>query len=270
MDSPGINWSTASTAEVRRALSRGISAQITRALEVLDDHRDVASSVHEARRAIKRERALLRLVEPPPSDSFVDGALREASRALAVLRDSDVLVATAVTVCDGSRRLGPDVVPPQLLEALEEERKRRFGGSGSNDSPLREAGQILRSAADAVADNPALGAMPDGAQASTPTSGGTAPPDAMELLRLGLGASYESVRAQSRPDPDPRSGDEQSHKLRKRVKDLRYQLEFLASCETKFGRLVRDLRHLTDLLGDRNDLAMLLGYTASAMWSAPP
>ena len=58
--------------------------------------------------------------------------------------------------------------------------------------------------------------------------------------------------------------DERSHKLRKRVKDLRYQIEFLDTGHPKFARLVRDLHHLTDLLGDRNDLATLSAHAASA------
>jgi CHAD domain-containing protein len=58
--------------------------------------------------------------------------------------------------------------------------------------------------------------------------------------------------------------DERFHKLRKRVKDLRYQLEFLDTGTSKLGRLVRDLNHLTDLLGDRNELATLSAHAATA------
>jgi len=47
------------------------------------------------------------------------------------------------------------------------------------------------------------------------------------------------------------------------VKDLRYQLEFLETNRPKFGHLVRDLHHLTDLLGDANDLTMLATHAAS-------
>ena len=85
----------------------------------------------------------------------------------------------------------------------------------------------------------------------------------MEFLRLGLGASYASVRAQSDPTAGNGAVDERFHKLRKRVKDLRYQLEFLDTGQPKLGQLVRDLHHLTDLLGDANDLTMLSARTAS-------
>ena len=263
MESPGIDWSTASTEEARGELSRGFCVEVARALDVLDDDTDVASSVHEARRAIKRARALLRLAVPPPIDSPTDCALREASRALAVLRDADVLVSTAVDVRDGSAPLGRGVVPSRLLDALQEEKERRFTASGSNDGPLKEAAQILRAVADGVEDGPAHEAVLD-AGATAPRPVEVAPSDGMELLRLGLSASYGSIRAQFDLDPNPRSADEQSHKLRKRVKDLRYHLEFLATGEPKLDRLVRDLHHLTDVLGDRNDLAILSEYAASA------
>ena len=86
----------------------------------------------------------------------------------------------------------------------------------------------------------------------------------MEPLRFGLGASYASVRARSDPTVGEGPVDERSHKLRKRVKDLRYQVEFLDTGHPKLGRLARDLHHLTDLLGDRNDLATLSAHAASA------
>ena len=73
---------------------------------------------------------------------------------------------------------------------------------------------------------------------------------------LGLETSYAAVQARSDPTDGQGPEDERSHKLRKRVKDLRYQLEFLDTGHPELGGLVRDLHHLTDLLGDRNDLAV--------------
>ena len=55
-----MNWSTTSSGEARRELSRAISAQLTRASEALDVGKDLASTVHEARRAIKRAAETLR------------------------------------------------------------------------------------------------------------------------------------------------------------------------------------------------------------------
>ena len=254
-DSVGMNWRNASSDDARNQLSRAVSVQLARACEVLEAGKDLASTVHEARRAIKRARALLRLADPWPSNSSTDATLRDASRALAVLRDADVMVLTAEDLRDGSPSSEPDLVPLHLLESLEEERARRFAESSSVDGPLRVAGELLRSVVAEVQDPPAPEGM---AGPESTTSGG------MELFRLGLGASYASVQARADTAAGEGPIDERSHKLRKRVKDLRYQLEFLDTGQPKLGRLVRDLHHLTDLLGDANDLATLSRYTASA------
>ena len=266
-----MKWSAASSGKARSELSRVISAQLARAREALEVGKDLASTVHEARRAIKRARALLRLADPWPRNSPTDSTLRDANRVLAVLRDADVLVLTAGDIRDGSPSSGSNLVPRHLLESLEEERRRLFAESGSADGPLHRAGELLRSASVEVRDTLAPEAMsgPERTESGSMEetgSGGTEglASGGMELLRLGLGASYAAVRAQSGPAAGEGPVDEQSHKLRKRVKDLRYQLEFLDTGQPKLGRLVRDLHHLTDLLGDRNDLAVLSRYTASA------
>ena len=240
-----MNWSAESSDDAGSELSHAISLQVARAREALEEGNDLAAAVHEARRAIKRARALLRLAEPWPSSSPTDSTLRDAGRALAPLRDAQVMVLTArdirdVALASRPSASGPDLVPSTLLEALEDEEGRHFAESGSADGPLSEAGELLRSVV-------------------VPTASG-----GMELLRHGLGASYTSVRVRSDPEAGEGPADERSHKLRKRVKDLRYQLEFLDRGQPKLGRLVRDLHHLTDLLGDANDLATLSRYTASA------
>ena len=266
-----MKWSAASSGKARSELSRVISAQLARAREALEVGKDLASTVHEARRAIKRARALLRLADPWPRNSPTDSTLRDANRVLAVLRDADVLVLTAEDIRDGSPSSGSNLVPRHLLESLEEERRRLFAESGSADGPLHRAGELLRSASVEVRDTRAPEAMAGPERTGSGSmeetgSGGTEgmASGGMELLRLGLGASYAAVRGQSGPAASEGPVDEQSHKLRKRVKDLRYQLEFLDTGQPKLGRLVRDLHHLTDLLGDRNDLAVLSRYTASA------
>ena len=266
-----MKWSAASSEKARSELSRVISAQLTRAREALEVGKDLASTVHEARRAIKRARALLRLTDPRPGNSPADSTLRDANRVLAVLRDADVLVLTAEDIRDGSPSSGSNLVPRHLLESLEEERRQLFAESGSADGPLHRAGELLRSASAEVRDTRAPEAMAGPERTGSGSmeetgSGGTEEmaSGGMEMLRLGLGASYAAVRAQSGPAAGEGPVDEQSHKLRKRVKDLRYQLEFLGTGQPKLGRLVRDLHHLTDLLGDRNDLAVLSRYTASA------
>ena len=250
-----MNWIAESSEVARAEVSWAISVELTRAREALEGVADLASRVHEARRAIKRTRALLKLADPRPVDSQTDTALRDASRALAGLRDADVAVMTAENIRADSRSSEPNVVPRHLLESLEADRGRCFAGSGSADGPLRRAEVLLRSV---TVD------IPETQAPQVTTSHEPTPSGAMELLRLGLGASYASARVRSDPTAGEGPVDERSHKLRKRVKDLRYQVEFLDSGQPKLGRLVKDLHHHTDLLGDRNDLATLSTYMASA------
>lgn len=250
-----MNWSAKSDESARGELSRAISVQLGRAREALEAGTNLASSVHEARRAIKRTRALLKLSNPWPSDPHTDRTLREAGGTLAALRDADIVVLAAEAIRASSPSSEPSVVPLHLLESLKAGRRRCFAGSGSADGPLRVAIGLLRSAAVEIRE-PQAPRLTTGHE--TTASGGA------EFLRLGLGASYESVRARSDPSAGEGPVDERSHKLRKRVKDLRYQLEFLDTGHPKLGRLVADLQHLTDLLGDGNDLATLQVYTASA------
>jgi len=250
-----MNWIAESSEVARAEVSWAISVELTRAREVLEGVADLASRVHEARRAIKRTRALLKLGDPRPVDSHTDTTLRDASRALALLRDADVVVMAAEDIRSDSQSSEPNVVPRHMLESLEADRDRRFAESGSADGPLRRAEELLRAVTVDIAETQA----PQVTASHEPTPSG-----AMELLRVGLGASYASARIRSDPTAGEGPVDERSHKLRKRVKDLRYQLEFLDSGQPKLGRLVRDLHHLTDLLGNRNDLATLSAYMASA------
>jgi len=249
-----MNWIAESSEVAAGVLARAISAELARAREALEGRTDLSSSVHEARRAIKRTRALLKLADPRSGDSHTDRTLRDASRALALLRDADVVVVTAEDIRAGSRSSEPNLVPRHLLESLEDDRGRRFAESGSADGPLRRAHELLRSVTFEIPETQTLQVT----DSQKPTPSG-----AVELLRVGLGASYASAQVRSDPAAGEGPVDERSHKLRKRVKDLRYQLEFLDSGQPKLGRLVRGLHHLTDLLGDRNDLATLSTHTAS-------
>ena len=141
-----MNWIAESSEVAAGVLARAISAELARAREALEGRTDLSSSVHEARRAIKRTRALLKLADPRSGDSHTDRTMRDASRALALLRDADVVVVTAEDIRAGSRSSEPNLVPRHLLESLEDERGRRFAESGSAAGPRRRAHALVRSA----------------------------------------------------------------------------------------------------------------------------
>ena len=222
------------------ALRRGIDDQVARALDALSALEQVGEAVHEARRAIKRARALLKLASCDPvtqSRPEADRTLRDAGRCVAELRDSDVLVDTAVGIQTGA----PDgLMPPPLLVSLRADRDRLLDVAHAEDGPLSQGRERLLAF---------VGNGPEGDEV-----------DDMELLRVGLVAAYESARNQARKAFDGALVAESLHRLRKRVKDLRYQLEFLESGVDDVQRMAMDLHHVTDLLGGANDLVVLASH----------
>ena len=113
----------------------------------MDSGTDPAASVHEARRATKSARALPELAYRWPTNSPIDGTLRDTGRALVVLRDAGVLVLTAKDIRVSSDLAKTNVVFLSLLESLEEKRGQRFTESSSPDGPLRTADELLGSVA---------------------------------------------------------------------------------------------------------------------------
>ena len=84
---------------VRRGILRCAKEQMDRAVSELSDgiSSDPTRAIHDARKAIKKERSLLRLA----GDAMTrgrrrreNGALREAARGLSGARDADVMIAS--------------------------------------------------------------------------------------------------------------------------------------------------------------------------------
>ena len=156
---------------------------------------------------------------------------------MAELRDSDVLVDTVA----GIQASAPaSLVPPSLMVSLRADRDRLLGTAHAEDGPLSQGRERLLAV---VVNGPGGDEVDD-----------------MELLRVGLVAAYEAVRNQARKAFDGALAAESLHKLRKRAKDLRYQLEFLESGAADVQRMAMDLHHVTDLLGGANDLVVLARY----------
>jgi CHAD domain-containing protein len=79
---------------LEKGFRRVARLQIARALQELDGSVDVAKHVHESRKAIKRLRALLRLVRPAIGDKAFKArtaALRDVALALSAHRDHSIL-----------------------------------------------------------------------------------------------------------------------------------------------------------------------------------
>jgi CHAD domain-containing protein len=228
--------------DVAAELARLLLEQVDGAIAQIEGrgHADREKAVHEARKHLKKARAVLRLArEDLPKDvrRAENAVLRDAGRALSGARDADVLLRTLDGVA-GDRRLGvPAAAARPLRQALEEHRERLAAGPGHVDEAL-ESLRLLRGRA---GDWPFAEAGPEAVLAA---------------LRTMQGRARETMAAAFAPDAD----DEAWHDWRKRVKDLWYALRILAPvAPTHLGPLVEDADALSEVLGDHNDLAVLDG-----------
>jgi CHAD domain-containing protein len=209
-------------------------------------------AVHEARKSLKRVRALLRLLQGELEGRvfrFEDRTLRDTGRMLASVRSSTSMLAVAGLIKD----LYGDLLAPDTFDGLIARLARRRDlvlAQAMEDPHLVIA--VVRSLERA-----------HGRYASWPTD-----PDAREIYGMGVRDRYESI--------GPGLGDTYStgrhemvtaythptahnfHQWRKRVKYLRHQMEFLVPLwpEVIAGTAVT-LDRLGFVLGEDHDLAEL-------------
>ena len=226
-------------------LSREVHARVNKAREALTEPADIGSAAHGSRRTLKRARALLKLALRA---SITDGnrMLRDAGRCVAPVRDSDVLVETVRLVRRSSQHgQFENAAWEELLTELEDRRRVSFATALTPAGPFAKAVALLGSFAIEWCEGGDVGER--------------------EVLRVGLTTSYESVRAHSDKAFCSVSDAKAHHTLRKRVKDLRHQIEFLSPVAHDTLRpMATELHHLSDLLGDANDLVVLARYLDSA------
>jgi CHAD domain-containing protein len=235
----------------RSRLKRATLKQLDRAIALLEGHggEPREQTVHEARKALKRARALVRLQrEALGAKRFgrVNTALRDAGRGLAGARDAEVIV--------------------DALDLLVERHPRRLGGSGG----------IAALRADLVAERERLrGETREGAPARTeivrelratrgtlerwepPKRGGAGSRGALareehRTARRGLERIYREGRAR-RGRARRAETSAALHEWRKRVKDLRYVAEAL----DLGGGIARRADRLGETIGAEHDMALL-------------
>ncbi len=228
----------------------------------LAENSDHDMAVHEARKALRRVRALLRLVRDEiGEESFgpENVVLRDTGRLLTEARSGAVLA----TVLQGIGERYRGLLVPDAFAAIAaelEERKaaalhRLYGDSGTRS----EIGTTLRS----VRGRYAAGAEGElGRQVSLVRN-------RFDAIAPGLARTYGRGRramAEAYRDPTP----ENFHEWRKRVRYLRFQLEALQGMwpEVVGGAAVA-AASLADALGEEHDLAELGHLVGSKSSPAP-
>ncbi|MFZ1996757.1 MAG: CHAD domain-containing protein [Solirubrobacteraceae bacterium] len=227
---------------VQEAIVRCAREQLDHAVGELSEGigADPVGAVHSARKAVKKERSLLRLARgtmSPKQRRRENRALREAARGLSGVRDDDAMIQTMAQLSDRFVGQLPENAFSEIADHLERARDARRGqptGQASDREAVQELGAVrLR------IDDWHL------------TQGG------WRAIESGLLRSYRQGRkAFARAQREPSLED--LHTWRKRVKDLWYQERLLAPiCGPAVGGQAKDAHRLADLLGDDHDLGVL-------------
>jgi CHAD domain-containing protein len=220
--------------ELRRA-ARG---RIDHAIDELRGKTDSTpeEAVHEARKDMKKLRALLRLARGELGrETFAreNACFRDAARELAGTRDSDVMLETLAAL-----ELPPGV-GWELRKAIQEELARR--ADDDRKVAARAAVAVLKEARKRVDEWPlerdSFEALADGLERT------------YRRGRRALGAAREAPTAET------------LHEWRKRVKELWYHHTLLRELWPPVMRAVGDEAHqLSDRLGDDHDLVVLAAW----------
>jgi CHAD domain-containing protein len=214
---------------------------------------DPAECVHEARKAIKRMRALARLLRDELGErefARVNDSLRSAGRRLAGARDADVRLATLRELIERHpHALAPSQGPSngngpgrEGIRPLEEQLQRER----LNNKQPSDIDEVLADIA-AMRDQLARWSLVD---------------IDFDTLSPGLRRVYREGRHRYARCVHGHGQDEQDvHDWRKRVKSLYYALDMLGAKQAKGARrAARRADRLGDLLGSEHDLWMLCAY----------
>jgi CHAD domain-containing protein len=213
----------------------------------IDELRGKSSSspeeaIHEARKDMKKLRALLRLVRDEVGDETYrheNAHFRGAARELAGVRDADVMLATLDGLDERFSSDLPADAAGGLRQALEAHK-----GSAADDTREEASAvvvEILEEARERVPEWPLER-------------------NGFAALEGGLRRIYRQGRRDWQAAHEDRSA-ERIHDWRKRVKDLWYHLAILEETwPAVMVALQQEAHELSDRLGDDHDLVVLLAY----------
>ncbi len=229
-----------------KGIQRIALGRAQKAAEELDDARngtDFATSVHAARKDLKKLRGVLRLVRGELGEKVYrneNQRYRDAGRWLAQSRDAEVKAETLSALRERfDEELPPDLADAWLV-ALERERDEIVERvlNGDAKSLIAETMTTIEAGREEI-------------------STWSLENDSWELVEAGLLRSYRrSRRAMKRTRSDPVA--ENVHEWRKRTKDLWYQLRILRNAwPPVISETAEQAHELADLLGDHHDLAVL-------------
>jgi CHAD domain-containing protein len=222
------------TAVVRACAREQLAGAVDR-LERAEE--DPVEAIHDARKHVKKARALLRLVRPALGAGVYrheNAALRDVGRALSSTRDADVLLETV----DALAKRYAGRLPATTFDGVRGALAAAAPARGDGGAELATAIAELRAALERVETWP----LDDGG---------------WDPVIAGVARAYERGRAAGEA-ARRRPTTEGLHEWRKRVKDLWYHERLLApSWPAVVGAHGEQAHVLSELLGDEHDLAVL-------------
>jgi CHAD domain-containing protein len=204
---------------------------------------DGEAAIHEARKAFKRVRALVRLSRDALGDEVYrreNATFRDAGRRLSGVRDAAVMVETLDDVVSRFRDELPEDAFAGLRDALAADADAAREQIAQDSGAVDDVVATLQSQRGRVAAWP----LPDDAGAS--------------MLAPGLERIYRRGRRALRA-ARKETDTEHLHELRKRAKDLWHAAQVLRRADRKrMKKLARRAHDLSDVVGEDHDLAVLL------------
>jgi CHAD domain-containing protein len=202
---------------------------------------DAETAVHEARKDMKKLRALLRLFRDELGDEAYrseNEAFRGVARRLSGARDADVMLGTLDRLRAATGSELSSKVHSGLRRALKEHRRSLEGTAAGRRRTLNEARADLKEARSRV-ESWQLGE------------------DAFGSIEPGLRRTYRRGR-RSMQTAEQQPSTENLHEWRKRAKDHWYHLRLLRdSWPGPMGALADEADTLSECLGEDHDLAVL-------------
>jgi CHAD domain-containing protein len=227
---------------VRRGLKRIVRKQLRRGHQCLQRGGD--DRVHEARKSVKKVRALVRLLELADAKAIGRDArrLRAAGRVLSRRRDADAVLATLDRVRSHFPKHLPEHVAARIRRELIQTRADIARETGNKRRVVRAA-RALETVRKSIRtwDVPKL--------------------DPLDLTNL-LEKSYRAARkAMFKARKTTHAPD--VHRWRKRVKTLWYQLRLLEGQAPKLRTVLQRFDRLETVLGEHHDLVVLESMLAT-------
>ena len=240
---------------VPEGIARIALGRIDHALDELRAKTDSTpeEAVHEARKDLKKLRALLRLVRGELGDEVYrheNQAFREAAGGLSGVRDADVMIETFDALVERYRKRIPADAAAELRKALLTHRRALEQDGLGRRHAFDETIEALRDARARILEWPLAH-------------------DGFAALEPGLRRTYRRGRRAYAAALDDAT-DESLHEWRKRAKDLWYHHTLLERSWSELMKPAGDEAHaLSDLLGDDHDLAVLREWAGAHPQAAP-